>query len=120
VLATSRVRSYVIFLYDDGGVQWTSGNWSRALAGISTGNFETITIPESLTPRMINITQTSNIGIPGVWIFRVDTGKQIMCIYTNGTKKIGIKVVYTRNNKGDNLQNPMHHQFKASDLNTVH
>ncbi|XP_065916878.1 uncharacterized protein [Dysidea avara] len=82
ILATSGVESFVVFLYADGRIQWTTGDFSggddglggtEALAGINAGDGENfITIPGSLTPSIINITQTTNVGIPGMWIFRVD------------------------------------------------
>jgi len=78
------VESFVIFLYADGRIQWTTGGNSggfrglggtEALAGINAGDglrFETL--PGSLTTGIINIDKTSNVGTPGVWIFKVDTG----------------------------------------------
>ena len=66
-----------MFLYADGEIQWTNG----ALAGINVGDgVNSITIPGSLTPSIINITQTSNVGIPGVWMFQVDRGNVHRCI----------------------------------------
>ena len=68
VLATSVTESFVIFLYADGEIQWDD----NALAGINAGDgVNHITIPGSLTPSIINITQSSNVGIPGVWMFKV-------------------------------------------------
>ena len=84
VLATSGVESFVIFLYADGRIQWTTGDRSggddglsgaQALAGINAGDgINSITIPGSQTPSILNITQTSNIGIPGVWMFKIGQG----------------------------------------------
>ena len=84
-----------MFLYADGEIQWTTGDDSggidglggaEALAGINAGDgVNNITIPGSLTPHIINITQTSNVGIPGVWIFKVGEGN-----------------VFTRNHYNDN------------------
>ena len=63
----------MIFLYDDDGIEWGTG-----LAGVNAGNVgDSITIPESRTANIRNIDQTSNIWIPGVWVFQVDRGK--MC-----------------------------------------
>ena len=71
ILATSATSSYVMFLYADGKIQWENG----ALAGINAvDGVNYVTIPGSLTPSIINITQTSNVGIPGVWMFKVDGG----------------------------------------------
>ena len=82
------MESFVIFLYADGEIQWTTGDDSNgtdglggteALAGINAGDgVNHITIPGSLTPSIINITQTSNIGIPGIWIFQVGKSKHII------------------------------------------
>ena len=79
------MESFVIFLYADKRIQWTTGdasggtngsNGTEALAGINAGDgVNSITIPGSLTPSIINITRTSNIGIPGMWIFKVNEGK---------------------------------------------
>jgi len=74
VLATNGAQSFVIFLYADGLIQWSSGEHSessnlKAVAGYNTreGN-HSFSIPGSGTANIINITQTSNIGVPGVWI----------------------------------------------------
>ena len=83
MLATSGFESFAIFLYAYGKIQWTTGDatgtngfgGSEALAGINAGdgiNFMNIT--GSLTPNIINITKTSNVGIPGVWMFKVGSG----------------------------------------------
>ena len=84
VLATTITDSFVLFLYADGGIQWTTGdssdginglNGTEALAGINAGdgvNF--VTIPGSMTPGIMNITKNSNVGIPGMWIFKVGEG----------------------------------------------
>ena len=83
-----------MFLYADGEMQWTTGDGSNgidglggtiAVAGINVGDgIHSVTIPESLIPR---ISQTSNVGIPGVWMFKVGEGKSIgICKYsTNQT-----------------------------------
>ena len=88
VLATSAVESFVIFLYPDRRIQWTTGDASggtsglggtEALAGIDAGDLiNFVTIPGSLTPDIINITETSNVGIAGIWMFRVDEGNTLM------------------------------------------
>jgi len=75
VLATDGYKSFVIFLYAYGEIQWDTGDRfyrDEAVAGINTGdsvNF--IAIPGSRTPDIINIDQTSNVGIPGVWMFQI-------------------------------------------------
>ena len=60
----------MIFIYDD--IQWTSRG---AVAGINFGDgMHHITISGSQTPSIVNIAETSNVGVPGVWIFRVNEG----------------------------------------------
>jgi len=78
-LAIGLNESFVIFLYSD--IQWTTsdstGNYgldgTEALAGINgCDDVNDVVIPGSLTQNIIGITETSNVGIPGVWMFRVD------------------------------------------------
>lgn len=71
MLVTSATASFVIFLYADGEIQRSNGQ-----AGINAGdgvNF--ITIPSNT-----NVTQTSNVDIPGVWMFQVDRGNAHMYV----------------------------------------
>ena len=78
VIAMSRTETYVTFIYVHGGLQWTTGDSSSgfpALAGINVGDgINNIIIPGSLTANITSIAQTSNVGIPGVWMFRVGEG----------------------------------------------
>ena len=79
----------MIFLYDD--IQWAEYGY-EAVAGMNAGdNVNHITIPGSMTLSILNITETSNVGVPGVWIFsfKLDGGTCIiayahvhMCICT--------------------------------------
>ena len=73
-----------MFLYED--IQWTTGDRSggydglhgtEALVGINAGHgIHSVTVPESMTPNITNVVNTSNIGIPGIWMFKVD---ECMC-----------------------------------------
>ena len=75
----------MIFLYPDKRIEWTTGDsqggtnglgGTPAIAGIDAGDGVIFkTIPGSLTPSIINITQTTNVGIPGIWMFRISEGK---------------------------------------------
>ena len=81
VLATSGTESFVIFLYPFGRIQWTTGDNSfgddglggiEALVGINAGDgIRSYVVSGSRTSSIINITRTSNVGIPGTWIFKV-------------------------------------------------
>ena len=68
-------------MYVDGGIQWTTGDNSggrnglsgtEALAGFNAGNhINSFTIYGSHSSSIINIARTTNVGIPGIWIFKV-------------------------------------------------
>ena len=64
-----------MFLYADGGIQWANS----ALVGINAGDgINSVTIPGSQTPDIVAISQNSNVGIPGIWFFKVSGGN--VCI----------------------------------------
>ena len=80
-------------MYADGRMQWTTGDNSggynglsgtEALAGINAGDgINQFTVSGSRTPSIINIARTSNVGIPGVWMFQVGRGiYMVACIAT--------------------------------------
>ena len=68
-----------MFLYAD--IQWAG----TALAGINAGDgVNHVTIPGSRTLSILDIEETSNVGIPGIWIFKVGGGKALysyVCMY---------------------------------------
>ncbi len=69
-MATDGQRSYVTFLYDD--IQWTDSG--RALAGINGSDcVRSVTLPGSGSEDIRNLTTTSNVGMEGVWILRVES-----------------------------------------------
>ena len=72
-----------MFLYAD--LQWTTGDYysdgyhgfggTEALAGYNAGDhINSYTVPGSRTPSVTDIARTSNVGIPGTWIFKVGQG----------------------------------------------
>lgn len=71
-----------MFLYADDLIQWTTGRASggsgglggtEAQVGFNAGDgIRFASVPGSQTPAIINIASTSNVGRPGVWLFRVD------------------------------------------------
>ena len=68
VLAGDRTSvSYVVFIYDD--IQWGEGAQIGFNAGDGTVYF---TIPGALSSATLNIGQMSNIGSPGLFIYKVD------------------------------------------------
>ena len=89
MLVTDGSLSFAIFLY--GEIQWTAGDSEKihggtpALVGVNAGDDNRqFNVSESLTSDIINITTTSNIGVPGVWIFQVN-GEEISTAPINGT-----------------------------------
>ena len=74
-------------MYAEGRIQWTTGGNSggynglsgtEALAGINAGDgIDHVTVSGSRTSSIINIVRTSNVGIPGVWMFQVGRGTYV-------------------------------------------
>ena len=69
VLATDGVMTFVVFNYED--IQWGSDGTT---VGFNAGDqLQFIALPESLTAEgVLNLENTTNVGIPGVYIFKVD------------------------------------------------
>ncbi|XP_053123555.1 IgGFc-binding protein-like [Hemicordylus capensis] len=82
VLTTNRKASFVILNYAD--IQWTTGaanggdpktglGGTPAQAGFDSGDQTNYyVIPASHTPDILNIGKTSNVNIPGRWVFQVN------------------------------------------------
>ncbi|XP_040977901.1 IgGFc-binding protein-like [Aquila chrysaetos chrysaetos] len=85
VLTTNTKTSFIILNYWD--IQWTTGAASDgdpdtglggtpAHAGFNSGDETNFyNIPGSQTDAIINITKTSNVNVPGRWVFQVDDFK---------------------------------------------
>ena len=77
MLITDGTISFVIFLYADDLIQWSVGTAdlsAHAQAGFNAGDgIRHTTIEGSRTEAIVNIETTSNIGVPGKYLFRVDT-----------------------------------------------
>ena len=71
VLATDGDRTYVIFLYADGGIQFSGSGGHHAQVGISVGDMKE-THPDSGTPDIIRVATGSNVNVPGKYIYRID------------------------------------------------
>ena len=76
VMGTDGTRSFVTYLYADGEIQWAVSEDHRSLpaqVGFNAGDgIRFFAVPESRSPGIINIDTTSNVDVPGVWVFRVD------------------------------------------------
>ena len=97
-MVTDGANSFVIFLYADGGIQWTTGDASEGVDGLGgipahvgfnagDGN-RSATVPASRTDDIVDIELTSNVGIPGMWVLQVDQdelafGQCIICKLIN-------------------------------------
>ena len=84
MLATDGLLSFVIFLYADGEIQWTTGDvlsdstgWPAKVGFDAGDGIRYFAVPGSWTAAIINIASTSNVGIPGMWIFRID-GQEVV------------------------------------------
>ena len=83
-MATNGFDSFAMYLYADGLIQWTSGDFSGGINGLggntarvgfsSSDGSNFFTVPESGSTEIINITQTSNVNTPGIWMFYVGKG----------------------------------------------
>ena len=82
MLATNGFSTFAIYLYADGLIQWTSSDDQGGVGGLNgdrparagydaRDSINHFTIPGSGTASIINITQTSNVGIPGTWMFQL-------------------------------------------------
>ena len=93
MLATDGSRSFAIFLYLDDGIQWTTGydnGGTNGLGGIEAqvgydagDSINYYTVPGSMTPSIVDVETTSNVGIPGMYMFEVDgnyTGMSLVVV----------------------------------------
>ena len=79
---TDGTLSFAMFLYADGEIQWTTGSASGgsggfggtpAQVGFDAGDGERFfSVPGSQTNDIVNIDTTTNVGVPGVWMFQVN------------------------------------------------
>nr|XP_034326973.1 uncharacterized protein LOC105329357 isoform X6 [Crassostrea gigas] len=67
VLITNGVHSFVVFNYNK--ITWTKSTQ----VGINAGDgINYYSVPGSMKDSMLNLTQMSNVGVPGQFVFRVD------------------------------------------------
>nr|XP_020648218.1 alpha-tectorin [Pogona vitticeps] len=86
LLITDGTNSFAMFNYEE--INWTTGTASggdpltglggvMAQAGFNGGNSTNyFSIPGSRTPDIVNIEDTTNVNVPGRWVFKID-GREI-------------------------------------------
>lgn len=95
VIATNGLHSFTIFNYEK--LTWPNQNiFKRVQAGFNAGdgvNFYALN--ESFTDAVVNISEISNVGIKGKWIFRVDSANITLggCS-TSGYLTVNPNIVY--------------------------
>ena len=67
VIAADQQMTFVFFIYGD--IQWGDGANIGFSAGDGTSSFM---VPGALTNQTLNIDEGSNVGVTGVYIYRVD------------------------------------------------
>ena len=67
VIAADQQMTFVFFIYHD--IQWGDGANIGFSAGDSTTSFM---VPGALTNQVLNIDEESNVGVTGLYIYRVD------------------------------------------------
>ena len=73
VMATDGQLSFVTFLYEE--IQWTDSGRTdsvSAIAGIDNGAL-ILDLPGSGFDDVRNLVNTSNVGVDGMWMYRVDS-----------------------------------------------
>jgi len=79
VLATDGDRSFVVLLYADNLIQWTTGDSDGGNGGFGgdradvgfIGESESYFLNASNTSAVLDLDTTTNIGSGGVWLFEV-------------------------------------------------
>lgn len=67
MLATDRIQTVAMFIYDD--IQWGG----QAQIGFNAGDgYAFFKLPGALSDQTLNIDENSNIGEPGVFVYRID------------------------------------------------
>eukprot|EP00002_Diphylleia_rotans_P005028 TRINITY_DN13_c0_g1_i2.p2 TRINITY_DN13_c0_g1~~TRINITY_DN13_c0_g1_i2.p2 ORF type:complete len:664 (+),score=85.47 TRINITY_DN13_c0_g1_i2:187-2178(+) len=74
-ILTNEDRYYAVLYYPSNGLNWvTSGSSGFPQAGFNAGDgVNYFNLPNSQSANIVNVAQESNIGVPGVWLFRIDS-----------------------------------------------
>ena len=79
VLATDGCRSFALFLYLDDGIEWPNESLQRnVVSGYDAADgINSCMHPLSFSFEIGGIEETSNVGVDGLYIFKVDGGKNL-------------------------------------------
>ena len=92
VATDGQSKSYVIYLYADDMIQWTTGDNDGGVSGlggipaqvgINKGDgLEAVLVNGSRTNAILNIISDSNVGTTGMFIFDISEGTAPVGMYT--------------------------------------
>ena len=91
MFAVSGDETYTIYRYADEHIQWSRGG--RALVGYNTGDgINGYAVPGSRTEDIVRIASSSNVGVGGIWVFRLDEEELVLpkC-FDNTLSNMGIQ-----------------------------
>ena len=91
-MASDGIRTFVIFSYGD--ISWGAGS----LAGIISNETQFF-LPGSGTEAIQNVTTISNVGLPGLHIYRVDQNNIIEPNFISLSKYLSFMDIRTINTK---------------------
>ncbi len=73
MLVSDGVRSFALYLYADGLIQHFGSYVSPDLVGYDYGDgSHFFNHPDSSNESVTGVVNTSNVNVPGMWIFRLD------------------------------------------------
>ena len=82
MLGTDGNISFAFLFYADEMIEWTTGDADGGIGGlggdpadvgfIDDGGVNSFFIPGSNTSDILNVDTTTNVGLPGAWLFQVD------------------------------------------------
>ena len=67
MLATDRIQTVAVFIYDD--IQWGEQSQIGFNAGDGHAFFK---LPGALSDQTLNVDENSNVGDPGIFVYRID------------------------------------------------
>ena len=100
-MVSDGIQSFTFFHYADGKIEWTTGDETGlnglggepAQVGYDAGDdIWFYNTPASGTTDILSVTTTSNVGVGGVWAFRLDEEEFPVITCTDRSKELIITV----------------------------